>query len=738
MARVVAYKRAEFFSAESTVDDVRRQYAEKPGGDGLLALARAIKASDLRLRAYFAAVPATTTTEQVLHDLGIIPLNEPSEVATFRQRYMEGLPAVEEALREADGAPDSRSMALCFVTGSSGSGKTFFSLSALREFRNDLGNPLSLVLYLRAGILKVDYSDVGSAPGAIVRAVQTLLNKYLTRSRKRKVDFRRGEKLAMHVCLVLDECSAPRVGPFFEHDNMSTIQELIAMLESEVADSVTLVAAGTGTLGSTYDSTKEAHFFRMKQWGPEDLRSVLGHFQAKRRMGKVTTDTLHLKAHETTDTLANAINAHPWLAALTTNGRSTYFLCDTVANLSQQFPGRKVSWYVALGEWTPSLVERVLYRYTSSNGLYDLEAGAKATVAALAFGALDRATSVAALPDFGGLDASERRAVELLLESNVVVADDRTPRLLSGEALSVSVTPAVTVVLYGMVGITARTVAGWKAEEQGAALFAARRWILHQLREYEARAAAALDADSQQHLELKWGFGTLLTKLRLLRLERPFRHINGNCTFPMVTKNHVLVNGDKASCADVIAPYTFLQCMYSADSDQHLLVDLAHELSKCGLLHGSDDRLLRGLFAVWRGAFDKSFRVVDPPGPLVDATGSIALQRSPAFPENFLKYREAFDAVQYASIDKSSSLVLGDARYRLPPVPDDVSISFILVTNVKAIKLSLPGIEEPIVVVASLRKGDMQINHPALTAFLKSEARVNVAVNVLFTGIFEE
>jgi hypothetical protein len=423
MAKVVAYKRAEFFSAETTVDDVRRQYAGKPGG--LLALARAIKASDLRLRAYFAAVPATT--EQVLDDLGIIPLNEPSEVATFRQRYIEGLPSVE-ALREADGAPDSRSMALCFVTGSSGSGKTFFSLSALREFRNDLGNPLSLVLYLRTGILKVDYSDVGSAPGAIVRTVQTLLNKYLTRSRKRKVDFRRGEKLAMHVCLVLDECSAPRVGPFFERDNMSTVQELIAMLESEVADSVTLVAAGTGTLGSTYDSKEEAHFFRMKQWGPEDLRSVLEHFKAKRRMGKVTTDTLHLKAHETADTLANAINAHPWLAALTTNGRSTYFLCDTIANLSQQFTGRKVSWYVALGEWTPSLVERVLYRYTSSNGLHDLEAGAKAAVAALAFAALDRATSAAVLPDFGGLDASERRAVELLLESNVVVADDRTER----------------------------------------------------------------------------------------------------------------------------------------------------------------------------------------------------------------------------------------------------------------------------------------------------------------------
>jgi hypothetical protein len=459
---------------------------------------------------------------------------------------------------------------------------------------------------------------------------------------------------------------------------MSTVQELIALLEGEVADSITLVAAGTGTLGSTYDSKKEAHFFRMKQWGPEDLRRVLGIFHAKRLKGKVTTETLYLKYYETTGTLASAINAHPWLAALTTNGRSTYFLSDMIAKLSQQLKGRKDSWYVVLGEWTPSLVEQVVHRYTSSNGIQSLERRDQSRVAALALGTLDSATSAPVQPDWSGLDALERRAVTLLLESNVVVAD-LTPRLLSGEARSVSVTPAVAVVLYCMLGITARTVAGWKTEEQGAALLVSRRWVLDRLREYETRAAAPLDLDSSLRLELKREFGTLLTQLRLLRLELPFRFIDEDWSIPVVTRNHLLVNGDKASCADVIAPYTFLQFKYSVDSDKKILVDLANELNKCGLLHRSDDRLLRGLIAVWQGTFDKSFCVVDAPGPLVDAPGRFALQRSPAFPDNLLEYRDAFDAVQYATIDKSSSLAFGDSRHPLltiPRCPDHVHLGY--------------------------------------------------------------
>jgi hypothetical protein len=52
--------------------------------------------------------------------------------------------------------------------------------------------------------------------------------------------------------------------------------------------------------------------------------------------------------------------------------------------------------------------------------------------------------------------------------------------------------------------------------------------------------------------------------------------------------------------------------------------------------------------------------------------------------------------------------------------------------------LSLPDIEEPIVVVSSLSnfKDDMQVM--VLTEFIMAEARVKVAVNILFTDVFEE
>ena len=73
---------------------------------------------------------------------------------------------------------------------------------------------------------------------------------------------------------------------FFHRDDVSTVRALLAKLESDLADSVTLVAAGTGTLGSTYDLQQEELGLRMSPWGPKDLFRFLDHLLAKRRSGE--------------------------------------------------------------------------------------------------------------------------------------------------------------------------------------------------------------------------------------------------------------------------------------------------------------------------------------------------------------------------------------------------------------------------------------------------------------------
>jgi hypothetical protein len=108
-----------------SMEEVRQEYEHR-----LDELGEAIGVTPSRVRAYFPAV--VVTTETVLNDIGIVPLNESSEVKTFRERFIEGLPSVER-LRDMYRNSDTRSMALCYVTGSSGSGKTFFSLSGLSE-----------------------------------------------------------------------------------------------------------------------------------------------------------------------------------------------------------------------------------------------------------------------------------------------------------------------------------------------------------------------------------------------------------------------------------------------------------------------------------------------------------------------------------------------------------------------------------------------------------------------------
>lgn len=89
-------------------------------------------------------------------------------------------------------------------------------------------------------------------------------------------------------------------------------------------------------------------------------------------------------------------------------------------------------------------------------------------------------TKNADLPQFDGLHYEERRSAMQLLLINVEYVNNE-PILMANAVRPLEVTPAITIILFNMLGISARIMASWQSEEEVAALYAIRRWTLEQL-----------------------------------------------------------------------------------------------------------------------------------------------------------------------------------------------------------------------------------------------------------------
>jgi hypothetical protein len=138
------------------------------------------------------------------------------------------------------------------------------------------------------------------------------------------------------------------------------------------------------------------------------------------------------------------------------------------------------------------------------------------------------------------------------------------------------------------------------------------------------------------------------------------------------------LNGEKSSFADVIAPYMLLQAKHT--SDDVVTVDIANELRKCCLLKScKDDRVLRGLLALWRG--NLMFK-----GKGATKLAVVDHQASKAYPENLVKYGTPSDVVDYASIGTfETEIAWEDERLALPTFATQETMVFVLSTNAKVI-----------------------------------------------------
>jgi hypothetical protein len=461
--------------------------------------------------------------------------------------------------------------------------------------------------------------------------------------------------------------------------------------------------------------------------------------------------------------LCAAVYAHPLLGALTSTGRSAYFLAKTISSFSgNRFLSRKEEWYSALAEWTPSLIEQVAFNYTSANGISSLEESEKSRVAAWIFRCL-ATTKKADLPLFDGLDYEERRCAMQLLQINVEYANNK-PLLMPNAARPLEVTPAIAIILFNMLGMSARMMASWRSEEELAALYAIRRWTLERIArhcwlrlrplhrksrkgkstvdDFEARlrSEGSFYAYNTERISAEGALAIELSQLRCFRLQIQIQGKYKAIPLPLVSNHTVLLNGDQATFADIIAPFKLLQTKYSMQPSTIVQVKMTEELGKCCLSRASDDRVLRGLVAIWRGTLDETTGLLGTPKPSRDLRQNDEVLNSPAYPENLIKYRSPFHPVRYGVIDEVGCVRYTGQVRKLPKLDDSKDvISFILVTNVNAVQLELLD-GAPLDVHAGLLRPDLQIDPLKLDpagrghweSFLKT-IRANVRLKFLFT-----
>jgi hypothetical protein len=147
-------RREKLFTRRTTIRQVRQTYSSKTLGENnsLESLSGAIGANFGRIKQYFADASNDVSLKQLLIEREHFALDGSDEVKLFFDQRVagDGLPtprSVLNALSQGNEA-SPRSYRLYFVTGSSESGKTLFSLHHLRNVRNDTNLP-SVTMYIK-------------------------------------------------------------------------------------------------------------------------------------------------------------------------------------------------------------------------------------------------------------------------------------------------------------------------------------------------------------------------------------------------------------------------------------------------------------------------------------------------------------------------------------------------------------------------------------------------------------
>jgi hypothetical protein len=249
------------FSANPTVDDVFRTLANPDDKGKLKAVfARACILFN-RVSRYCKFVPVEDRFNGRIICLSGI---DQSQVDMVVERHI--VLGSSNALAATGNDGKTEKTPLCFVLGSSGSGKTFFALKHAAEAGKVFSKSEKHVVFYLNPANAGDGWFSGTEDEKAVQLMQWIWKEI--KNLGEKDSFFTDDKLHMHVTLVLDEAGAVDFDGLF--DSRTVLSTILKQLK-EISDSHWLVVAGTGVTGEMHSCLTEAVKFRMPEWQKEDL-----------------------------------------------------------------------------------------------------------------------------------------------------------------------------------------------------------------------------------------------------------------------------------------------------------------------------------------------------------------------------------------------------------------------------------------------------------------------------------
>jgi hypothetical protein len=653
-----SWKERRYFLGDKKIEQIETEYGTP---DGRIVVSSETACCIKRLGVFFDQVAGSAEDE--LHDK-IIPLNADEDIKRIHTRWVP-LGSWTALLDESIARSEKKDGNTIYILGPSGSGKTF--LAATQASRYIVKHERWTTIYMNVADSGVPFKDSQTA-GELVKWIKQELKKQV-----KSFDPDVSERLNMHVSFVLDEAGSSVVYDFFE--KKLGIKRLYTLL-TPFALSVRLIVCGTGLTGEKVCSRSDVCKVRMNQWDQNDLKLVA----AKMFWGnfKSTKERDHVIAY-----VVASIFEYPVLAGLATNSRSAWFVLEAVNERFRLQNSVQSTWKEFLGESTGYIVSRVVDKYVEHNGLGMLSPFQRRHVAALVLDIVEQSKANARVmatpgpgdkwyaPTFQGPAAKYRDYVSSCISFNVNYMSSGA-ELFPGQTLSVSLSPALAIVVFAVLGAPSSVLVTWRSQELIAALYIFRRMVLQFCQEFKELQHDLMDPNEH--------WTQLDHRLSSLRLIQAKKRIPEGRTSPLGTfrlpafgNETVWLNKDQSPFVDAVGPYIFGQAKKTEKGKS--TVHIVQELLKCGLLHptalekGSNKDqnrgkcgwiVTRGLCEVW-----KNNSIGDHLLPsttlekevLSDCTLRALRKRrdlSDGYPENLLAAAEEIDTTKYISVSQKN------------------------------------------------------------------------------------
>jgi hypothetical protein len=482
----------------------------------------------------------------------VTPLNGFCETALTDQQFVD-LDSKRRMLFVVGEGMEWRSKKILFVLGSKGCGKTYFSLKQASTFTGTLKETRFTTIYVK--ISELEQSSKVVDPQSLITWIQSELSR-------NHASYNPHQRLKTHVSLVLDDAGCPRFGDsLYIHETLRAIHDLMC---EHVAESVRLIVCGNG-VAPEEPVSKDIAVIRLGLWTPKDVVQVA---RARFRLSRASVVMIF---------------DDPALAELTTNALSACHLLEELAPELCHLDMRlgMASAIQRLKGCVPEFTSVVVRKYISQTCLERLDPVVRRRLAAWVFYVADQARREKwkpYIPEYEGVFGELEDDAFDFLEWNLVNVDEN-PTLRDNRKPSVSVSPAIGMVLISTLGVSPTVWAG-DVVQRTCACYALQQQAILAVAQY-------LKAFAEKHPDAEMELDSSLSMLALAQLRKRVPEPSASArtlSIPLLPGTTVWMNKRRAPFADVVAPFALYKCRAGAHRNGLAEFDILEELLKCGLL----------------------------------------------------------------------------------------------------------------------------------------------------------